>query len=81
MRFRLRTLMIVMAIAPAALWIWAVKLAERFEKTRAYQPNPMTKEEITKARLEMQREQAKREAGLKQILQRDYAREKAPPEN
>jgi len=61
MRYRLRTLMIVTAIAPAVLWVSAVKLADRFEKTHAYQPNPMTQEEIKKARIEMEREQAKRE--------------------
>jgi hypothetical protein len=39
----------------------AVKLAERFESDRTYKLNPMTYEEIAKARIEMEQERAKRE--------------------
>jgi len=38
MRFHLRTLLIVVALAPAIIWFSTVQLEQLFEKNRRYKP-------------------------------------------
>ena len=39
MRYRLRTLLMVLAMAPAIVWVSTVKLAEFIDRTRTYEAN------------------------------------------